>query len=59
MPDRFIKWAKQNTHSNSPLFPRGLKRLTQPLFSLLPPTRKGEKKYLFSRTRSGFSAFYQ
>ena len=59
MPDPLIKWAKRNTHSNPPLFPWGLKRLTRPLPSLLPPTRKGGKKYLSSRTRPRFSTFYQ
>ena len=47
MPDPFIKWAKRNTHSDPPLFPWGLKRLTRPLLSLLPPTRKGVKKSIF------------
>ena len=41
MADPLIKWAKQNTHSDPPLFPLGLKRWTPPLLSLLPPTRKG------------------
>ena len=47
MPDPLIKWAKRNTHSDPPLFPWGLKRLTRPLLSLLPPTRKGGKKVSF------------
>ena len=40
MPDPLIKWAKRNTHSDPPLFPCGLKTLTRPLLSLLPPVEE-------------------
>ena len=40
------------------LFPRGLKRLTRPLFSLLPSTRGGGGKEFFQAPDLGFSAFY-
>ena len=39
MPNPIIKWVKRNTHSYPPpLFPEGLKGLTRPLLSLLPPS---------------------